>query len=287
MHLRLGTITLLASTALLAGCAGNGFQSQRAVDSASSASVTGDAYHRALYDGYVEHMKYEHDEMMNYTSAIAHARKAEQAARGETPTIAQPTDFGPQPADKVDELTQARAQLVAALDDNGAQLQPEAAGKAQAYYDCWVEQQHENFQPKDIAYCRDGFYNNLKIVTDSAVPTAGAPEVTALQADVLFEFDSSVVRDEFKPELDRIADVMIADTSTQFLVWGFTDTVGTEEYNQGLSERRADAVADYLESRGVTRDRLVIRGFGETNLAVQTPDETPEPRNRRVEIRRR
>lgn len=285
MRLRVGILSLFAGASLLAGC--GGFESQRIYDEASSASPTGDAYHQSLYAGYMEHATYEQVEMMNYTSAIAHSRKAIAAARGETPPIAQVTDFGPQPADKVDELTQARAQLVAALDDNGAELQPEAAGRAQAFYDCWVEQQHENFQPKDIAYCRDGFYKNLQIVNDAIVPTGEAPEVTALQADVLFEFDRSVVRDEFKPELDRIAQVIIADTTTQFLVWGFTDTVGTPEYNQGLSERRAEAVAEYLESQGVSRDRMVTRGFGETNLAVPTPDQTPEPRNRRVEIRRR
>lgn len=282
MRLRLGTLILLAGAGLLAGC--GAFEAQRIYDSASSTTVTGDAYHRALYDGYIEHATYEQEEMMHYDSAIAHSRKAEQAARGETPPIAQPTDYGPQPADKIDELTQARAQLVAALDAGGAERDPEAAGKAQAFYDCWVEQQHENFQPRDIAYCRDGFYSNLNLIAPVAAET---PEVQAIQADVLFEFDRAVVRDEFKPELDRIAQTMIADTTTQFLVWGFTDTVGTEEYNQGLSERRAEAVAAYLESQGVTRDRMVIRGFGETNLAVETPDETPEPRNRRVEIRRR
>lgn len=282
MRLRLTTISLLVGSVLLAGC--GAFESQRIVDSATEAQVTGDAYHRALYDGYSEHMLYEQDEMMNYSSAIAHARKAEMAARGETPPIAQPTDFGPQPADKIDELTQARAQLVAALDAGGAQRNPEAAGKAQAFYDCWVEQQHENFQPRDIAYCRDGFYNNLQLIQVTPTET---PEVQALQADVLFEFDRAVVRDQFKPELDRIAQGLVADTTTQLLVWGFTDTVGTAEYNQGLSERRAEAVARYLESQGVSRDRMVIRGFGETNLAVPTPDQTPEPRNRRVEIRRR
>lgn len=282
MRLRLGTISLLAGASLLVGC--NAFEAQRIFDGASSATPTGDAYHRALYEGYMEHATYEQEEMMHYDSAIAHSRKAEMAARGETPPIAQPTDFGPQPADKVDELTQARARLVEALNAGGAERDPEAAGKAQAFYDCWVEQQHENFQPRDIAYCRDGFYSNLNLIAPVATET---PEVQALQADVLFEFDSAVVRDEFKPELDRIAEGLVADTTTQLLVWGFADTVGPREYNQGLSERRAEAVADYLESRGVTRDRMVIRGFGEDNLAVPTPDETPEPRNRRVEIRRR
>lgn len=282
MRLRLGSVTLLASVSLLAGC--GAFQSQAVYDEAGSASAPADTYHQALYEGYMEHATYEQEEMMHYDSAVVHSRKAIAAARGETPAIAQVTDYGPQPADKVDELTQARAQLVAALEGGAAQNHAAEAGKAQAFYDCWVEQQHENFQPKDIAYCRDGFYKNLQIITPVAAET---PEVTALQTDALFDFDRYVVKDEFKPELDAIARQMVSDTTTQFLVWGHTDTAGPASYNQGLSERRAEAVADYLESQGVTRDRLVIRGFGETQLAVPTPDNTPNAQNRRVEVRRR
>jgi OOP family OmpA-OmpF porin len=285
MQLRLGTLSFLAAAGLLAGCSGPAFESQGVFSEASGAKPPSDAYHQALYSGYMEHATYEQKDMMNYTSAISHSRNAIASARGETPPVAGVTDFGPQPADKVDELTQARNQLLAALDDNGAQVSPEAAGLAQTYYACWVEQQHENFQPKDIAYCRDGFYKNLKILNDAVVPVA--PEVSSLQADAFFDFDKYNIRPDAKPELDRIADVMVADTSTQFLVWGFTDTVGTAEYNLKLSERRADAVADYLVAKGVSRDRLTTKGFGKTNLAVETPDQTPEPRNRRVEIRRR
>ena len=283
MQLRLGTMGLLAAASLLASCAG--FEAQRSYDQVSKATPHGDAYHQALYEGYMEHTTFEQVKMMNYTSAMMHGRKAMMAAQGETPPVAQITDFGPQPADKVDELTQARAQLEAALTDQGRAASPEAAAYAQSFFDCWVEQQHENFQPKDIAYCRNGFYKNLKILNDAVVPVA--PENVSLAADAFFDFDKYVLKDQFKPELDKIADVMIADTSTQFLVWGFTDNVGTKEYNQKLSERRAEAVAAYLESKGVSRDRMVIKGFGMTNLAVETPPQTPEARNRRVEIRRR
>ena len=284
MRLRLGTLSLLATASLLVGC-GPAFESQKIFDEANGTKPTGDQYHQTLYSGYMEHATYEQEEMMNYTSAISHSRNAMASARGETPAVAGVTDFGPQPADKVDELTNARAQLVAALDDNGAADAPEAAALAQTFYACWVEQQHENFQPRDIAYCRDGFYKNMKILNDAVVPVA--PETSSLQADAFFDFDKYFIRDDAKPELDRIADVMIADTQTQFLVWGFTDTVGTEAYNQALSERRANAVADYLAAKGVSRDRMVVQGFGMTNLAVETPPQTPEPRNRRVEIRRR
>ncbi len=284
MRLRLGTVSLLAGASLLAGC-GAAFESQRVYEGASGASAPADAYHRALYEGYMEHATYEQEEMMHYDSAIVHSQKAIAASRGETPAIAQVTDFGPQPADKVDELTQARAQLEAALAAGGAQHDPEAAGRAQSFYDCWVEQQQENFQPDDIAYCRDGFYKNVQLI--SAPMAAETPEVQSLQADALFDFDRAVLKDQYKPELDAIAQQLVGDTTTQVLVWGFTDTAGPAGYNQGLSERRAEAVADYLESQGVTRDRMSLRGFGETNLAVQTPDGTPNAQNRRVEVRRR
>ncbi len=287
MRLRLGTVSLLAGASLLVGCGGPAFESFQVYEDASGASPPADAYHRALYEGYMEHATYEQEEMMHYDSAIVHSQKAIAASRGETPAIAQVTDFGPQPADKVDELTQARAQLEAALAAGGGQRDPEAAGRAQSFYDCWVEQQQENFQPKDIAYCRDGYYKNVQLISAQPSATAGAPEVQSLQADALFDFDSAVVRNEFKPELNNIAQQMVGDTASEFLVWGFTDTAGPPEYNQGLSERRAAAVVEYLESQGVTRDRLVSRGFGEENLAVETPNNTPNQQNRRVEVRLR
>jgi OOP family OmpA-OmpF porin len=284
MRLRLGTLSLLATAGLLAGC-GSAFESQRVFDEANSSATPADTYHQTLRSGYLEHATFEQEEMMNYTSAMSHARNAELAARGETPAVAGITDFGPQPADKVDELTQARDQLTSALGANGAQLAPEAAGLSQTYFACWVEQQHENFQPKDIAYCRDGFYKNMKILNDAVVPEA--PDLASLEADAFFDFGKSILKDEYKPELDKIADVMIADTSARFLVSGHTDTVGSAAYNQGLSERRAEAVAAYLESKGVSRDRLTVKGFGFTQLQVPTGPNVREPKNRVVELRRR
>ncbi len=284
MRLRLGTLGLLATASLLAGC-GPAFESQKVFDEAKRTSPTGDAYHQALYSGYMEHATYEQDEMMNYTSAMSHARNAMASARGETPAVAGVTDFGPQPADKVDELTQARNQLVAALGDAGAQDVPEDAALAQTFYACWVEQQHENFQPRDIAYCRDGFYKHMAKLNDAVIPEA--PDLVALQSDVFFDFDKYNLKPAAIAELDKVYPVMVADTTSQFLIGGHTDTVGSAAYNQALSERRAQAVANYLESKGVSADRMTVRGYGFSQLAVQTPPNTPNAENRRTEIRRR
>ena len=121
MRLRLGTLGLLATAGLLAGCSGPAFESQRVFDEAKR----DDAYGRRLSPGALQwlhgacHLRARRDDEL-HVAPMSHARNAMAAARGETPAVAGVTDFGPQPADKVDELTQARDQLVAALGDDGA-----------------------------------------------------------------------------------------------------------------------------------------------------------------------
>ena len=71
---------------------------------------------------------------------------------------------------------------------------------------------------------------------------------------------------------------------TRIEVTGHTDTSGSAQYNQGLSVRRANAVAAELVRLGVPRNEISARGVGESQLLVPTPDNTREPQNRRVEI---
>lgn len=69
------------------------------------------------------------------------------------------------------------------------------------------------------------------------------------------------------------------------IVDGYTDTTGTPDYNQHLSQARADAVADVLKRHGINSARISARGFGERRLAVPTGDQVKEAANRRVVIR--
>jgi OOP family OmpA-OmpF porin len=138
-----------------------------------------------------------------------------------------------------------------------------------------------------IAYCRDAFYAALEQI--EVKKSTQFPEVVNLLADVLFDFGKSNIRPDARPVLDDLARMLVQDTSVNVFVWGFTDTVGSVAYNQKLSERRAASVADYLASKGVTRNRMTLQGFGKDrdHLRVQTPDQTRNQENRRVEIRRR
>jgi outer membrane protein OmpA-like peptidoglycan-associated protein len=85
--------------------------------------------------------------------------------------------------------------------------------------------------------------------------------------------------------LQEIADAAHNQPSASLVVEGHTDTSGTREHNQALSDARARAVADVLAREGVARDRIRTEGMGEEGLAVQTGEGVREPRNRRVVVR--
>ena len=100
-----------------------------------------------------------------------------------------------------------------------------------------------------------------------------------------FDVDSAQIRPIFQRTLDQIAQTLINYPNTYVDVYGHTDSQGSDAYNLSLSQRRAQAVADYLVSRGVNRARIATQGFGESQPIASNA--TPEGRqqNRRVEIR--
>lgn len=100
---------------------------------------------------------------------------------------------------------------------------------------------------------------------------------------VFFDFDSAALRDEARAELDRAAEILAPrDEIILIEVAGHTDSIGPEDYNQKLSERRAQSVADYLEDEGIQRERMRVVGYGENR--PRAPNDSPENRqkNRRV-----
>lgn len=104
-----------------------------------------------------------------------------------------------------------------------------------------------------------------------------------------FAFDSAKLTDEDKTQLDKLAKVLV-NPKLNFItgqVDGYTDATGKPEYNQKLSERRAQAVADYLKSQGVATDsRMHANGYGESDPIADNKTEEGRAQNRRVVIRR-
>ncbi|HEX9803992.1 MAG TPA: OmpA family protein [Gammaproteobacteria bacterium] len=132
-----------------------------------------------------------------------------------------------------------------------------------------------------------------KIRQISAESDAKGMEVERLREDLLrvsvsseasFGFDRADLRPEFKPTLDKVAAVLRDDPNVRITIIGFTDSVGTEEYNQRLSMRRAQATADYLVSRGVSQSQILVQGLGEAEPRASNDTAEGRAQNRRVEI---
>ncbi|WP_294262428.1 OmpA family protein [uncultured Sphingomonas sp.] len=121
--------------------------------------------------------------------------------------------------------------------------------------------------------------------TGVEVVRRGDELVLDMPSGITFDFDSSTVRPEFRSTLDQVADTLRRYEQTYVDVYGHTDSVGSDAYNQTLSERRAGAVASYLTSRGVQSARLATRGFGESEPIASNETEEGRAQNRRVEIK--
>ena len=101
---------------------------------------------------------------------------------------------------------------------------------------------------------------------------------------ILFDVDSSVLQSESKSNIESLANILNRYPDTEIVVEGDTDSTGSEDYNLALSERRAQAVANYQISLGVDSERISIIGLGETNPVATNETVEGRQQNRRVEI---
>ncbi len=105
-----------------------------------------------------------------------------------------------------------------------------------------------------------------------------------LNADVLFDFDKYALKPDGRAELDDVVSKMQGLNLEVIIAIGHTDSIGTNEYNQKLSVRRAEAVKSYLVSKGVAADRVYTEGKGETQPVASNKTRDGRQQNRRVEI---
>jgi outer membrane protein OmpA-like peptidoglycan-associated protein len=143
------------------------------------------------------------------------------------------------------------------------------AGMAAAY--CWVH----------------GAEAEQMVMVEEVMETPAMPEpveVVRVELDVKFDFDKSRVREESYGDIKNLADFMKQYPQTTTVVEGHTDSIGTDAYNQGLSERRANAVRDVLVNQyGVEGGRVNAVGYGESRPVADNATNEGRAINRRVE----
>jgi OmpA-OmpF porin, OOP family len=274
MMMNMKILGAVAALALLAGCTSN-------IDQVSMAKGTGSPFTQALtteYQAYVAEEKSEYD----WGNADHFAQKGLMAAGGAN---VEPEDLANWdiPADKQAELAAARTRLMTALNGGARDAKPQDAARAQARFDCWVEEQDENWEDDKIAACKNDFMAAMDALEKKAMAETMAP-MSPANYTVYFDFDKSVIN----PAGQAVINDVLADAAkhapSSVSVTGHTDRAGPEDYNMALSLRRADAVRSSLISGGIAADKITVAGRGESEPAVPTADGVREAKNRRVEI---
>jgi OmpA-OmpF porin, OOP family len=240
-------------------------------------TAKGDAFSHNLTEEYRKFSKFEAHEMVDWRDAGFFAEKGLAAAQGEHVKPERPEDWRT-PAKAMDEMKTGYRRLVAILETGVRSGDPRTSAKAQARFDCWIEQQEENWQKDHIAACKSGF---VKALTE----LEASPEVQAARFTmVLFPHDSArLINDEIQTMASLIK--LAADFGFSSIeVAGHTDRRGTEDYNMRLSRSRADAVRLALVMQGIPPALVKTTAYGEARPRVTTADGIQEPLNRRVEI---
>ena len=111
-----------------------------------------------------------------------------------------------------------------------------------------------------------------------------APPSPAKSWMVFFDTNSTTLSQQGSMTVTEAANVAKSMANSRVGVTGFTDTDGSPAYNQQLSVRRADAVRKALVSNGIAPQAITVNGSGESGLLIETPDQTKNEKNRRVQI---
>ena len=304
------TIVILFAL-LISGCAGP------MVSKLQKAPRIGDKFSIALTNEYQSFAEYEMNEMMDEVDALYFAQKGFLSSQGKhvEPELLENWKI---PESKLTFLKNARKELVQVLPESKIKV-PILSAKAQSAFDCWVEQQEENWQWNHIDKCRKKFrtsinkiYNILNPIeikddqkaiapseidrntkdqsgeseTDPANKTKKQNTREKIQVTyrVYFEFDSYKLT---KENLKNIADIFKLYSSGSYInvtVEGHTDSSGSNEYNSTLSLKRAESVKNAFLKLGINNNEISILSFGESKLLVATQDGVREAKNRRAKV---
>jgi len=129
---------------------------------------------------------------------------------------------------------------------------------------------------------KDGLKHVQRDFEDATVSDRGI--VVTFDSDVLFPLNSSYLTDQAKSELDKLVKLLADYPAATLIVDGHTDATGTAEYNQWLSEKRAESVKKYVVGKGITDSRITTQGYGQTKPVAPNNTEEGRQQNRRVEV---
>lgn len=259
-----------------------------AIDRLEDRTIEPTSFNQALAQEYRDYVRLEavqHD----WDDADYFARKGLRAQDGAA-VAPEELDLWNLPENSLPELSSARARLLRHL-SGGSNASYQDLAKAQVLFDCWVEQQEENWQPEHIAACKGEFLELMakleKPVTPPPPPVPQPPQNITRHRDyiVYFALDKAQINPEAEAVIREAANYLNPLSDISVRIVGHTDRSGASTYNDALSQRRSLAVQKALLKYGVTPEKIALSWEGEEHPAVPTPDGKPLQENRRVTLR--
>jgi len=292
----LRSLVVLAAVVTLSACS---FDKMDEVTAVNNVNSVGNAFTQQLTEEYRNYVNRELQTYGDHADALHFSRKGLAAARGDMVMPEAVSDWDLM-AGQAEELIVSRTRLVNVFALGAREMQPDLSAFAQARFDCWIEEQEENFQQDQISACKSQFLDALAQLEAAMPPPAPpAPEPVAQPFDVdpsqpmkvenakyivFFDWDEHSLNAGANSILDAAAEEAKGRSLTSIDLVGHTDTSGSRDYNQKLSMKRANIVRDAMVQRGVDGGLLSVNHRGENELLVDTADGVREPANRRTEI---
>ncbi|MDC1053776.1 OmpA family protein [Alphaproteobacteria bacterium] len=262
-------------------------------------------FQKHLLNNYKINASFEAEKMHDWNSAKLYSEKALRALDGEN-IYPEEITYWKLPTKIAKDISSSYDNLLSIYDE-AIIKDPKNLAKAISSLDCWAEQEEEKWQTWDIDKCKNdfhtamhGIYNFLTEEDEKKEFTKviekeeedDTPQVVIVTENekkevmqiIYFDFDNSKLSEVSKNTLSNFLDKNKKKLS-RYIIFGHTDTKGSSKYNMNLSIKRAESVKEALLDQGITPDDISILGKGENELAIDTPDNTKHPVNRRAEVK--
>lgn len=200
---------------------------------------------------------------------------AQQKARQDAEQAAQQAKVN------AEEQAARRAQAEAAAQEAAARAAEARAARESAEQQAQQAQQQAQAAQQQTAQMRERLRQQLNAVLQTHETARG---LIVNMSDVLFDFNKYTLKPEAREKLAKVSGILLAYPDLKLQVEGYTDNIGSDEYNQKLSEERADAVRDYLVTQGVQQPNITAQGYGKTHPVADNSTNAGRAQNRRVQL---
>ncbi|MBN9565903.1 MAG: OmpA family protein [Alphaproteobacteria bacterium] len=269
-------IASMIAALVIGGCAGMGVQKL------AQTQPQGSAFTVALAKEYLDFSSRESNQFYDQISASYFARKGLDAAIGVV-VLPETLDRWSIPAGAQSEMQASRDRLLAAINTSTTADVSSELASAQVNFDCWVEEQDENRQPENIAFCRNRYLDAMARAEQKlAAAKQGQSLLPTSPYNVFYKPGKTDVPVEANKVIDQLIVLIKQINDYRMVIDGHTDKTGSPMKNLAISDQRANKMKSAIVLKGAASEKIKTFAYGDS--ASKDKKGTPNARDRRVDI---